>query len=535
MLVSRETDILGQETAYTYDPRGRVLSQRSVRGPSVSETTMRYSDDPDNLSIVMQVRSSGGSQDKEILGKFNQYGKPYEITMTPKGQPAQTTRYAYGPTLEIASVTDHLGRATRYSYDELDRLSELTKPDGSKVSVAYEDGGNTKIVTDENGNATRYRYDARDNLVQVRLPNVYTAYYRYDGLGKLTETVDMRNLKTLYRYDEAGNLIEKVNPNGSRESYSYDAENRLLSRTDAKEQTTHYSGYDSQGRPKEILYGDGTRVSYAYDRGYPGTLSEVIVEGSDPQRYRYSYTALGQRESVEKVLGGETYRIEYAWDDTGLLLRRRDSMSGRWQENSYDSLGRITGVRYEIDGSLTPVVSDIVYTPGSQVAGYSLPRQKIKFAYTYDANNDRMLSMSAHGPLMLSGKKPYSIKGETPWLKDGLYIQQSYRYDAGGNMTDMVQEEWDGMRYSHHYSYDVINQLTGYDNQVAGSKSQSLKYEYDPQGNRLVTQYPNETYRHEIANDSNELLSKWEGQRNSNNVCFGPPAGVFVFGDIPLV
>ena len=386
------------------------------------------------------------------------------------------------------------------------------------MSVAYEDGGNTKIVTDENGNATRYRYDARDTLVQVRLPNVYTAYYRYDGMGKLTETVDMRNLKTLYRYDEAGNLTEKVHPNGSRESYTYDGENRLLSRTDAKDQTTRYSGYDSQGRPKEITYGDGTRVSYAYDRGYRGTLSDVIIAGADPQRYRYSYTAMGQRESEEKVLGGETSRIEYAWDDTGLLLKRRDSLSGRWQENRYDSMGRITGVSYEIDGTMTPVVSDIVYTPGSQVAGYSLPRQKIKYAYTYDATNDRMLRMSAQGPLMLSAKKPYPIKGETPWVKDGLYLQQSYRYDAAGNMTEMVQEEWDGMRQIHHYSYDVIHQLVGYDNQVVGSTAaQRVSYTYDPQGNRMVTQYPKSTYRHEIANNSNELVSKWEGQTKGSD------------------
>ena len=130
--------------------------------------------------------------------------------------------------------------------------------------------------------------------------------------------------------------------------------------------------------------------------------------------------------------------------------------------------------------------SDIVYTPGSQVAAYSLPRQKIKYAYTYDANNDRMLRMVAYGPLMLSAKKPYSIKGETPWVKDGLYISQSYRYDAAGNMTDMSQSEWDGMTQSHHYSYDVIHQLSGYDNQVAGvKKSQSTRYTYDPQGNRL--------------------------------------------------
>ena len=134
------------------------------------------------------------------------------------------------------------------------------------------------------------------------------------------------------------------------------------------------------------------------------------------------------------------------------------------------------------------MVSDIVYTPGSQVAAYSLPRQKIKYAYTYDANNDRMLSMSAHGPLMLSAKKPYGIKGETPWTKDGLYIQQNYRYDAAGNMTDMVQEEWDGMHYSHHYSYDVIHQLKGYDNQVVGSTAaQRVSYTYDPQGNRMGT------------------------------------------------
>jgi YD repeat-containing protein len=125
--------------------------------------------------------------------------------------------------------------------------------------------------------------------------------------------------------------------------------------------------------------------------------------------------------------------------------------------------------------------------------------------------------MRAYGPLMLSAKRPYPLKGDTPWQKEGLYLQQAYAYDSVGNLTGLTQEEWDGMRYAQRYVYDVTHQLTAYEAEVVGGKTEHLKYTYDPQGNRLMTVYPRETQRYEIANDSNQLLSKWEGQSKGSD------------------
>ncbi|MGE4170778.1 MAG: DUF6531 domain-containing protein, partial [Candidatus Margulisiibacteriota bacterium] len=292
-LVDTETDLNGNLTTYAYDDRGRVIEKITQTGYSTAQTRFQYNDDPNNLSLSMQVHTSDGRQDKAIEGKFNPFGKLYQLTVSPKGSESLTTKYTYSPTLEILTVTDPLNRTTRYTYDEIDRLTDVTKPDGSRQSIQYFDNANAKAITDENGNVTTYMYDGRNNLIQVRLPNYRPASYVYGALGNLLSVTDLRGMKTTFSYDSNANLVSTTFPDGTQESNTYDVLGNLLSHTDPNGQTTRYDTYDSQKRPRTVSFADGTLVNYSYDAGFKGKVSAISVSGPDSQTLSYAYDPFG--------------------------------------------------------------------------------------------------------------------------------------------------------------------------------------------------------------------------------------------------
>ncbi|MCA9208829.1 MAG: VCBS repeat-containing protein, partial [Planctomycetales bacterium] len=75
----------------------------------------------------------------------------------------------------VETITDPLGRVTRFSYDEFCRLIGVVfaegTPEQTPASYDYDDAGNLIAVTDELGRVTRYEYDARGRVLRVVPPD----------------------------------------------------------------------------------------------------------------------------------------------------------------------------------------------------------------------------------------------------------------------------------------------------------------------------------------------------------------------------
>ncbi|MGE4170769.1 MAG: RHS repeat-associated core domain-containing protein [Candidatus Margulisiibacteriota bacterium] len=531
-LVDTETDLNGNLTTYAYDDRGRVTFKSTQTGYSTAETRFQYNDDPNNLSLSMQIHTSDGRQDKAIEGKFNPFGKLYQLTVSPKGAESLTTKYTYSPTLEILTVTDPLGRTTRYTYDEIDRLTDVSKPDGSRQSIQYFDNANAKAITDENGNVTTYMYDGRNNLIQVRLPNYRPASYVYGALGNLLSVTDLRGMKTTFSYDSNANLVSTTFPDGTQESNTYDVLGNLLSHTDPNGQTTRYDTYDSQKRPKTVSFSDGTLVNYTYDAGFKGKVSAISVSGPDSQSISYAYDPFGNIIKQTKSLGNETFALEYLYDDSGLLLKQKDPLSGNWQEFSYDSLGRLTQIQFPINGSLRPVVNDIRYNKANLMLGYALPLSNITATQGFDPQNDRIKSITFTGPTYLSYKNQQNAAilqamnklnlpqfNQDPTVTGNAlpYFTQTYTYDPAGNRTQLTQKEaTDTTQFT--YDYDRMNQLVAYAMKLNNSDPVEFKYTYDAQGNRTQLMQGTTTLTTDFDTTTNKPNGYWFGtQKNDEN------------------
>src|SRR5205823_3234165 len=113
--------------------------------------------------------------------------------------------------------TDPQGNETRFSYDELNRVTKIVSPkiyDDKRRAVhptktyTYEKLGTIVTETDENGFQTKTSLNA---------------------LGHLTSQPHPQGTKTKRFYDLKGNCIKEIAPNDTEQHMSYDAFDRLTS------------------------------------------------------------------------------------------------------------------------------------------------------------------------------------------------------------------------------------------------------------------------------------------------------------------
>lgn len=218
-------------TGYEYDCLGREIK---ATHPDGTISTKQY------FQKIAEVTVSGGHA--------------YEI------RPASRT------TVSI----DANGHKREEDYDGFGRLRGIEEYTGNSASCA---SGGAECETYKLYAGTRYSYDVLGNLTQVTPPSVTTSdgtkvpipptSISYDTLGRKTRIQDPDTGTWSYtRYDAHGNLLSQADGAGKNTTYSYDALDRIVQK----------------------LYGDGAYTRYVYDdpahSNSQGRLSSVIEYGS---------------------------------------------------------------------------------------------------------------------------------------------------------------------------------------------------------------------------------------------------------------
>ena len=164
-----------------------------------------------------------------------------------------------------------------------------------------------------------------------------TTQYGYDFDASNSQQIEdgngnratLRGLKTTHTYDANGNLLDTTFPDGTKESNTYDIMGNLLTHTDPNGHLTTTTGYDSQKRPTSILFSDGTLASYTYDTGLKGKVTQLQLSGPESQSITYIYDAFGNVINQTKSLGGDTFSLEYIFDDSGLIQKSKDPLTNK--------------------------------------------------------------------------------------------------------------------------------------------------------------------------------------------------------------
>jgi RHS repeat-associated protein/uncharacterized repeat protein (TIGR01451 family) len=330
------TDAVGT-TTYTYDARDRLTSKRTPHG------TLTYTYDA--AGSLLTVRSSNTNGVSIDYG----YDEMSRLTTVKDNRlAAGTTTYEYDPNGNLAATLYPNGVQTAYTYNALNRLTQLTATkDAPLASYAYTLGpaGNRLSVAELGGRTATYAYDALYRLTGETIGNDPTRSgaisYTYDAVGNrlsrtstvdgvdsTTDAYDANDRPRADTFDQNGNTLSS---GGS--TYAYDSENRLTS---------------ANGGAVTFLYdGDGNRVAktaggvttrYLVDTNNPTGFAQVVDELQDGvvvRQYTYGHDLISQNQ----IVGGERRVSFYGYDGHGSTRYLTDQAGAVTDTYTYDAFG----------------------------------------------------------------------------------------------------------------------------------------------------------------------------------------------------
>jgi len=385
-----------------------------------------------------------------------------ESTYDTYGRVTKTT----DPTGKIATMTDAKGQQTRYTYDDVNRMTTLA------YYASTTDATPAKTIAfsyDEVGNLTGYN------------DGITSASYAYDvNNRKIGETVNYGTFqKSLaYTYTANGLKASFTGPDGTVVRYGYDTNNQLNSvqlpvgtiitnRFDWTVPTkwtfpggvTQERQYDPLLRPTGIRVKDqasNALLDYAYTYNDAGNID---TKQSEHGLYDYSYNSLDRLTQADNpTLPSEVY----TYDSVGNRMTDNRKL-GTWSYNTDNQLTTIdnqTNFTYDANGSLIQKTDNGVTTAyqynienrltgitrnGSTVASYGYDPFGLRLwketngqrTWFFYAEEGIIAEFDSSGtPIRQYGYKPNSLWGTDPiFQKAGgqYYFYQNDHAEAGEN------------------------------------------------------------------------------------------------------
>jgi len=436
--LTQVSDALGNAIDYTLDARGNRTAENSY--------------DPANALHRTHTRV------------FNALNELYQ-DVNAAGTAAVTTTFGYDNNGNQTSIAAPLSRATSNTYDELNRLKQITDPASG---------------------LTRFGYDANDNLTLVTDPRNLTTSYTYTGFGDLKTQMSPDTGTTVNTYDSGGNLSTSTDARGAISTYTYDALNRVTS-----------VAYSLSGTTDQT-------ISFAYDSGTNG-LGHLTGASDANHSLGWTYDALGRVTNKSQTIGSVTKAVGYGYSNGNLTSLV--TPSGQSIAYGYNANHQITSV--SVNG--TTVLNSVTYEPLGPTSGWTWGNGTTT-ARTYDA--DGKISQ-----IVSSGTKTYSYDdafritgitdtstGAASWtygydsldrITSGVSssIIRGWTYDANGNRRTET-----GTAASTYTVSTTNNRITG----ITGALART--YSYDAVGNTTSYSTVAATY-----NDAGRLKTLTQG------------------------
>lgn len=377
---------------------------------------------------------------------------------------------------QVVGVTDPRNLLTSYNPNAFGDTLTLTSPDTGVTSNTFDEVGNLKSKTDAKGQTTAYSYDALNRLTQIQYANASQVIesqvtYSYDqgtnGLGRLTGITDStgsiaygydalghvtseaRSISgfvytTAYAYNDAGQLSGVAYPTGLVLTYTRDSLGRLSSITATKNNlpqilasnitylpfsgvqsftfgngSTYTRGFDTDARLSSYTLGTKT-VNLSYDLASRIIAATNAANASDSKTYGYDnldrltnfvdnttvkgygYDLSGNRSSAN--IGGNTTINTIAANSNRLTASAGTSSTSY----SFDANGSVTAkdanqFTYDARGRLAQAMTSLGTTNyginalGQRVLKTRTGTQAIDTVYHYDLNGQLIAETNTQG------------------------------------------------------------------------------------------------------------------------------------------
>ena len=284
------TDANGRVTERRYDPFGRLVSLTDPDGVAFTVRRAKCVDadivcpaSVDGVApvVAMRITSPATPDETRFLDKLGRAVRVATEAFSGSNDIHVDTRHdARGRVLRRSAPYFAGGTApnTAYEYDNLDRATKETRPDGGETSYSYAagTGGAVVVTTTEKAykgatlDATLTTRATRNLLGEVASveeargsASAVTTTHAYDASGLLlTTTVGTTRVAT-FAYDAAGNRASHASPNSGATAFTHTALGELRTRRDALGNTATWT-YDLLGRRTSRSDPDG-KALWTYD------------------------------------------------------------------------------------------------------------------------------------------------------------------------------------------------------------------------------------------------------------------------------
>lgn len=496
-------DPKGNNFTYAYDNIGRVTEQRLNDNVVGTNSQVTYYDAESRLEIKYGSTSGGWQYGQIFYDPL--VGKPIKIQRKINNIWQTIREFGYDSSSRLSWERDNSGHTTNYTYDALNRITQVKLPDSSITTMAWDLRELT--VIDANGNQKTQKYDLLNRLTKVEEhPNIntlYTTSYSYDSTSNIIQVTNPRNSKTTFTYDNIGRITKLDYPQDGLnpmqpEAYSYDNVGNLVTKIVNNQTTSYqyefYSGY----RLKNITEPGSRTINYIYDPNNNIT-SQTASNGVS---YSYIYDARNRVTNFTATLDGRNFLFNFNYD----VFNRMTSITYPNRTNPvtyrYDELNRLV--------DMPGFINSTAYYPNNQLKEM-VYANGVSNAYTYDVNG-RITNINSGQGNLLNLNYSYDLVGNITQINNDYYAYDGmdrltwygnkpitqvasasgtrWTYDSAGNMSSREKLINGTSQGITSFSYDLANRLwsmgaTSYDNDARGSRTQKrvnsdvLNYLYD--------------------------------------------------------
>ena len=496
-----------------------------------------------------------------------EYVIPGDKNPTPGYRP--TVSYDYDNNGNKISETDANGNKTSYIYDGVNRLIKIKNNKDNIIKKYYNQAGQEIKVVNPLGNTSKNVYNSKGDKLAKIDGEGNVSYTEYDIIGNKLAEYDPRGVipvddnpegytgddqinlngkeyilldryKTVYQYDSLARKVKTVYPQINQKKIAYDeiihydsVGNKTKVITGEKE--IYYKYYDTYWlKAEQVVTADGIRTTtYAYDKvgnkryvtepkGNPDNITNFSNEDypfiDDDYTTEFIYDDLYR---LKKEIKSERDITEFYYDEIGNKIKEIDAEGNitEYRYNPYNKLTKVyeaeidksTEYQYDSNGNMVKkimsnsFVTRYHYNNLNQLVEESKPGNEITY-YSYDDAGNLKTKINPRG-----------IKEEYIYKKNGQidkinYYQNdintipsetiNYQYDRAGNRL-LVEKA----QSSITQSYDALGRIVT-ESRIIADKSYITKYSYDKYGNLTGIKYPeSEDYLSYGYDELNQL--KW--------------------------
>lgn len=420
-----------------------------------------------------------------------------------------TATYATLPYSTTQTVTDALGRVTRYTRDASgDKLAGIRRPSASTDTTIITYNGAGQVATVSNGTGT-WTYSYADTSTQrtttVTDPLAHTRILVSDlAMGLAVSDTDGVGRTVSFQYDSLGRMTRITSPEGDYNQFTYDARGNITQTTRvpkagsglANISTT--ASYDSTcanpvkcNKPNATADATGAVTDYTYDTTHGGLLMvtepAATAGGTRPQtRITYSSLYAYYKNSGGSIVAAATpvylptvtsacvsgsscsgaateVKATVTYGSAGVAnnLLPTSAATGAGDGSltattamTWDAIGN----RLTVDGPLAGAddTTRYRYDAARQLVGVVGPDPDGAGALKFRAGR---AAYNADGQPTLIERGTVTAQTDAAWAAMAVLEQQTLAYDALGRLTKKTLVTGGATQAVIQQSYDAANRL----------------------------------------------------------------------------